>query len=199
MVKQKRNMSPKYSSSSSIFLLRVAPGFNPCDKRKFKQSITFGLSALQSTLLMGGKEEEEKKHSSRRYKKITFHSARLLMPQNMGKKEKGKRETKEKKKTTEDVCMADYYRWMGTPSLAGGGLTLASLSFADSAVVPSESSAVVPCCKKLASLEEPRPWKPIEPGWPLMLLPGTCCPWALALPPLLAAAGLLAPGEVAVR
>lgn len=124
------------------------------------------------------------------------------MPQNVGKNKREKEKRKREKKTNhrnKKVCMADYYRWMGTPSLAGGGLTLASLSFAESVLVPSESSAVVPCCKKLASLEEPRPWKPIEPGWPLMLLPGTCCPWALALPPLLAAAGLLAPGEVAVR
>lgn len=121
------------------------------------------------------------------------------MPQNMGKDKREKEKRKREKQITEKVCMVDYYRWMGTPSLAGGGLILASLSFADSVVVPSESFAVVPCCKTLASLEEPRPWKPIEPGWPLMLLPGTCCPWELALPPLLAAAGLLAPGEVAVR
>ena len=65
--------SPKYNSSSPIFLLRVAPGFDPCDMSQFKQSITFGLSALQPTLLM--EEGKGKKHSSRRYKKKTHSIA----------------------------------------------------------------------------------------------------------------------------
>lgn len=97
----------------------------------------------------------------------------------------------------------DHYCLMGTPPRAGGGLTLdscVSLPFAAAeSVAPSESSALVSCCRKLLSLAGLLPWNPMDPGWPLMLLPGTCWPWELALPLLLAAAGLLAPGEVAVR
>jgi len=116
-----------------------------------------------------------------------------------GKGQPGKGRNQERRKERKRY----HYCLMGTPSRAGGGLTLdscASLSFAAAeSVAPSESSALVSCCKKLPSLAGLLPWNPIEPGWPLMLLPGTCWPWELALPPLLAAAGLLAPGEVAVR
>lgn len=102
---------------------------------------------------------------------------------------------------------------MGTPSRVGGGLTLASfeslplclcssssssLSLAAPESVPgSDSSALVPWCRILPSLAGLRPWKPTEPGWPL-ILPGTWWPCVLVPVPL-PVAGLLAPGEVAVR
>lgn len=116
-----------------------------------------------------GSPIKEEKHSSRiesRGQQNIFHSARLFFtPQStawaMGARRKAKRreegqpgkkgETRKKGERKED-----HYCLMGTPSRAGGGLTLdscASLSFAAAeSLAPSESSALVSCCKKLPSL-----------------------------------------------
>ena len=125
-----------------------------------------------SAVQTGGPIKEEK-HSSRiesRGQQNIFHSARLFFyttKQCMGngseeksKKKRGRparqegRNKKERRKKGERK--EDHYCLMGTPSRAGGGLTLdscASLSFAAAeSLAPSESSALVSCCKKLPSL-----------------------------------------------
>lgn len=88
------------------------------------------------------------------------------------------------------LWISQAYRWMGTPSLAGGGLvtgsslesfSLASLSVETSSELfrspvsfPSES---VSLCRKLPSLTGLRPWILIEPWWPLWWKLPWCCPW----------------------